>query len=97
MTDEEFNEIAKRALAIVRKSTPHKTNNLRMNATRMRPLGDGKIMIYVDLAIAPYAKRVNGARTLGKSGVKNKNYGYWRRAAKRVVADIAAALGGKLE
>lgn len=80
------------------------TGNLAFNATRSESLGANKIRIYVNTVgnhspqsrdgIAPYFVYVNGYETLW--GKPNPNYGYWDRAIKRAIHNIATFYGGGL-
>ena len=97
MMSAELYSLGQRELEVIRKVTPYRTGNLSLNATKCRSLGDRRIELLVDQKIAPYFCYVNGRERLGKREIKNKNFGYWRRACDAVIEDIASALGGRVE
>lgn len=107
MTNQEFNTITHRAVAIIRSRTPYYTGNLCNNATKSKSLGADRFIISVNTKIAPYFKYVNNEELIrrevkvGKNKAqmskRNRNYHYWQKAVDLVIEDIARALGGRIE
>lgn len=98
MTYSEFIEIGIDILDILKISAPKDTGNLAFNSIKMEAYED-RIIIYVDLAIAPYMPYTNepwlSARWHGK---KNPNENWFDNVVKdRIVPYIVEKTGGILK
>lgn len=92
MSDEEFTNFGGEVVKIIRKMTPHDTNNLRDNATVYESIGSDTIRIRVKQEVAPYVIYVNGYEKLYER--PNKNHQYWNRAVKLALETAAKKYGG---
>lgn len=64
MTAAKFNSLCSQIYDHIRSQTPYDTGNLHDKATKIQRLGDAKVKIFVDEAVAPYFKYVNNRQTL---------------------------------
>ena len=92
MNDVQFTGFAGSILEEIQEGTPKDTGNLRYNATRKIPKGNGRFEIVVDQKIAPYFKYVNGTQNK-----KGSHHGYFDRAVKEAVKTVAKKYGGRVE
>ena len=107
MTNQEFNAIVHRMVGKIRENTPRRTKNLMNNATKSKPLGADRFVIFVDTDVAPYFKYVNNYKLIerevkvgnrkAKMFKRNRNYKYWENAVDLAIEDMAKVLGGRVE
>ena len=100
MTDREFTKLASEFLADVRERTPINKRrnaptrgNLRLRATRGKPIASGKYRVTVSSEIAPYFPFVNYAKSF-PSGKPNPNYNYLGTAIEEALNNLAKKAGG---
>lgn len=81
-----------------RAQVPIDTGNMRYNSVMLMRLSETRQILYINTNIAPYFKYVNGEWKSKKwNGKKNKNEGFFYRAAMAYVEDLAYRLNGRIE
>lgn len=95
MTSNRFIQLCNECADILRKRSPYKTGNLRLNAIKIEFSNADTCRIYVDENVAPYMLYTN-EEWINRSG-DNPNEGWFDDAAQEIVQYLANKLQGEIK
>ena len=83
---------------LVKKESPYRTGNLRINAIKSERISSHEYKIYVDNGVAPYMPYTNEKWVSPRwNGKQNPNENWWDRAFDSVVNYLTHDLHGEVE
>lgn len=95
MTSNRFIRLCNECVDILRKRSPYKTGNLRLNAIKIEFSNADTCRIYVDENVAPYMPYTN-EEWINRSG-NNPNEGWFDEAVQEIVQYIANKTQGDIK